>query len=171
MKQVLPLFLAIIHFSIAQQPPIMQTVISPQTELLRARAQMSPQTQPHTESYEQEIARLTSQNQIQDNEIKKLLLLIQSLEAELNKTKNLHLEKGTEVERLKESLRNITHISVKQKADIEEKDDLLERATKEIVALQQQQEDHQAKLRQVISNGYKKLEQMKQEQVARGVFP
>lgn len=171
MKQVLPLFLAIIHFSIAQQPPIIQTVISPQTELLRARAQMSPQTQPHTESHEQEIARLSLHTKKQDDEIQKLIKKIQFLEAELNKTKNLQLEKETEAERLKESLKNITRISLKQKADIEEKDDLLGRATKEIVALQQLHEERQARLSEVIANGHKKLEQMKQEQVARGVFP
>ncbi len=171
MKQVFPLFLAIIHFSIAQQPPIMQTVISPQTELLRARAQMSPQTQPHTESYEQEIARLTLQNRIQENEMKILQSQMQSLEYDLKQSKSLELKKSAEIDRLQQSLSNVLKISARQKADIEEKDDLLERATKEIVALQQLHEERQARLSEVIANGHKKLEQMKQEQVARGVFP
>ncbi len=176
MKQILFLFLAIIHFANAQQPPILQTALSPEKELLLARAQMSAQTQPHTESYEQEITRLSLQTKKQEDEIKKLLIQIQFLNADLNQIRNQNLEKATEIERLKESLSNVTQVSVKQKSTIEkqrntleEQEGLLNIATREIVALQQQQEVHQMKIKEVIANGYKKLEQMKLERVASGI--
>lgn len=172
MKKILFLFMTIINFSIAQQPPpILQTILSPENELLLARAQMSPQTRSHSESHEQEIARLILNNRILNDEIKKLQLQIQSLEADLKQSNTLHLEKLTEIERLQQSLSNVLKISVKQKADINEKDDLLERATKEIAALIQQQEDHKTRLNQVIADGYKKLEQMKQAQLDRRILP
>ena len=66
-----------------------------------------------------------------------------------------------EKELLTQSLHRVTFVSIDQKNRLREQEDLIEIATREIVALQKAQKDQQARIAQVVQEGYIKLEEIK----------
>lgn len=178
MKKVLfAYFFTYLSFAIAHEPPqkIQQTLLPAiSSDLLAVRAQLAPQTQSHRETHEEEIVRLKKQYETKEQEVTQLVKHIKSLEQTLqNKETELASTRTThdaELEKLKESLHRVTYVSINQKNKIEEQEHLLDLATREIVALQAAQEDQQRRVAEVLSNGYKKLEQMKASQKERGLL-
>lgn len=168
MKRIICLITFIINVCNAGEPPVQQTLLTPTfpsitSNLLAVHAQLIPQTKPYRETREEEIARLEKQNKAKEEEIKQLMIRIRSLELSLT-------DKEKENENLRESLHHVTHISTHQKNKLEEQAQLLDIATREIVALQTAQEEQKRRIEKVISNGYKKLEQIKASQKERGII-
>jgi chromosome segregation ATPase len=168
MKKMIFTLIVYSNFCIANEPPVLQTFLPPRlpsisSHMLAVTAQLKPQTKSHHETPEEEITRLKTQYKEKEQETQQLLIRIKSLEGDL-------LNQEKENEKLKESLHHVTFVSRSQKTKIEEQEHLLEIATREIVEHQSAQEDHQRRIAEVISNGYKKLEQMKASQKERGVI-
>ncbi len=168
MKKMIFTLIVYSNFCIANEPPVLQTFLPPRlpsisSDLLAIREKLSPETKSQRETHEQEVARLIAR--IQDLELRNV---------ELHK---VVATKDSEMERLNASVRLLTKITNFQKQTVEAtKKDLLatEHRLEEMAILLEQQThdyvDYQVRIKQVTDNGYKRLEEIKADQRARGVI-